>query len=190
MQNTVSAPAATAPLVAADAANHFPPFSLQRLLETVFAPRPSERVAILIDLPDPRDMRDYGFLADPKLTIQRIAHDTFYQGLQDGVLAEMDLSGGDMFAYQITGGSNLDLPDLAVDAAGRELSLEKRHLPELRPDPLHLDLLGHRAADGLRQAVRLPRRDAARRQPDHPRIAASRSITTKSAGRRKNCASA
>lgn len=111
-------------LTSAAGAGEFPPFSLQRLLETVFAPRSSERVAILIDLANPRLMKDYGFLADSKLTIQRIAHDTFYKGLQDGVLAEMDLRGGEMFAYKITGGSNLDLPDLAIDASGKELSLE------------------------------------------------------------------
>ena len=103
----------------------FPPFSLARLLRTVFAPHTHERVAILIDLPDPRGMKDYAFLSDPKLTIQKIAHDTFQQGLKNGVLAELGLSGGEMFAYKITGGSNLDLPDLAVDAEGRELSLER-----------------------------------------------------------------
>ena len=107
----------------------FPPFSLSRLLKTVFAPGNGERVAILIDLPDPHAMAGYGFLADPKLTIQRIAYDTFYKGLHDSVLAELDLRGGDMFAYEITGGSNLDLPDLAVDADGNERSLERDIYP-------------------------------------------------------------
>ena len=107
----------------------FPPFSLARLLRTVFAPPAGERVCILIDLPDPHDMKDFGFLNDPKLTVQRIAYDTFYLGLRDGVLAELGLTGGEMFAYKITGGSNLDLPDLAVDAEGRELSLEKDIYP-------------------------------------------------------------
>ncbi len=128
MQNTVLAPNPSS-LATADAVGHFPPFSLKRLLETVFAPTSSERVAILIDLPDPRAMKDYAFLADPKLTIQRIAYDTFHQGLQNEVLAEMDLRGGEMFAYKITGGSNLDLPDLAVDAEGNNLSLERDIYP-------------------------------------------------------------
>ena len=97
----------------------FPPFSLTRLLNTVFAPTPGERVAILIDLPDPRDIKDFAFLKDAKLTIQRHAHDVFYQGLKNGGLAELKLTGGDIFAYQITGGSNLDLPDQAFDPAGR-----------------------------------------------------------------------
>ena len=107
----------------------FPPFSLARLLRTVFAPHTRERVAILIDLPDPHGMKGYAFLNDPKLTIQKIAYETFYLGLKDGVLDELGLSGGEMFAYQVTGGSNLDLPDLAVDAAGRELSLERDIYP-------------------------------------------------------------
>jgi aminopeptidase len=117
------APASVQPLTG------FPPFSLARLLRTVFDPRSSERVCILIDLADPHGMKDYAFLANPDLTIQRIAYDTFYQGLKHEVLAELDLRGGEMFAYRITGGSNLDLPDLAVDAEGRELSLERDIYP-------------------------------------------------------------
>lgn len=110
----------------------FPPFSLSRLLKTVFNPRPSERVAILIDLEDPHDIKNFGFLKDPKLTIQRHAYDVFYQGFKNGVLDELKLTGGDIFAYKITGGSNLDLPDLAVAPDGRELSLEKDIYPNYK----------------------------------------------------------
>jgi aminopeptidase len=107
----------------------FPPFSLTRLLTTVFAPKPGERVAVLIDLPDPRAVKDFAFLNDKALTIQRRAHDVFYQGLKKGGLAELKLTGGDLFAYQVTGGSNLDLPDSAFDPAGREVSLAKDVYP-------------------------------------------------------------
>ncbi|HKI69832.1 MAG TPA: hypothetical protein VKA67_09600 [Verrucomicrobiae bacterium] len=107
----------------------FPPFSLSRLLKTVFAPKEGERVAILIDLPDSRQAKDFAFLKNPALTIQKRAHDVFYQGLKNGVLAESKLKGGEMFAYQITDGSNLDLPDPAFDVSGRELSLEKDVYP-------------------------------------------------------------
>ena len=107
----------------------FPPFSLARLLRTVFNPTAGERVAILIDLADPHGMKDFAFLRDPKLTIQKIAHDTFYEGLKNSVLDELDLRGGEMYAYQITGGSNLDLPDLAIDVEGKELSLERDIYP-------------------------------------------------------------
>src|ERR1700728_3450449 len=94
-------------------ARSFPPFSLTRLLSTVFQPKGGERVAILIDLDNPADITGLAFLKNPALTIHRHAHDVFYRGLLDGGLRELNLTGGDLFAYQITGGSNLDLPDLA-----------------------------------------------------------------------------
>ena len=103
----------------------FPPFDLGRLLRTVFAPKTGERVAILIDLPDPRAVKDFAFLNNPEFSIQRHAHDVFYKGLKDRVLAEMELQGGDFFAYALTGGSNLDLPDQAFESTGREVSLER-----------------------------------------------------------------
>ena len=128
MPTTVEMPAAD---LAADPSDmsSFPPVSLTRLLRTVFNPKAGERVAILIDLKDPHGMKDHSFLNDPKLTIQKIAHETFYEGLKNGVLDELNLTGGDMFAYEITGGSNLDLPDLAVDAQGKKLSLERDIYP-------------------------------------------------------------
>lgn len=107
----------------------FPPFSLTRLLSTVFAPAPGERIAVLIDLPDPRAVRDFAFLREAALTIQRHAHDVFFQGLRQGGLAELGLRGGDLFAYEITGGSNLDLPDRCHAPDGRELSLTRDVYP-------------------------------------------------------------
>jgi aminopeptidase len=107
----------------------FPPFSLTRLLTTVFEPSAGQRVAILIDLPDPKAIADFAFLKDSKLTIQRYAHDVFYQGLKNGGLAELKLKGGEIFAYKITGGSNLDLPDHVFDPSGKELSFEKDIYP-------------------------------------------------------------
>jgi hypothetical protein len=107
------------------AKQNFPPFNLTRLLTTVFAPKSGERVAILIDLPDPKGIKDFAFLKDDKLVIQRRAHDVFYQGLKNGGLAELKLKGGELFAYKVTGGSNLDLPDSLFDISGRELNFEK-----------------------------------------------------------------
>lgn len=107
----------------------FPPFSLVRLLKTVFAPDGGERVAILIDLDDPAAMKGHAYLRNPQYTIQRYAHDVFHLGLLNGALEELAMTGGEMYAYKVTGGSNLDLPDLAVDATGRELSLEKDIYP-------------------------------------------------------------
>lgn len=69
----------------------FPPFSLSRLLKKTFEPRPGQRICVLIDLADPRDIKDFKFLADQSLTVQRKAHDVFYQGLKNGVLDELGL---------------------------------------------------------------------------------------------------
>lgn len=107
----------------------FPPFSLSRLLRTVFAPEGGERVCILIDLDDPREVKDFGFLKNPDLSIQRNAYEVFYEGLRKGVLDELKLRGGEMFAYQVTGGSNLDLPDEAYAVDGAKLSLSKDIYP-------------------------------------------------------------
>ncbi len=107
----------------------FPSFSLERLLRTVFEPRGGERVAILIDLEEPGQMEGYAFLEDPSNSVQKYAYDVFYEGLRHGDAASLGLKGGDMFAYLVTGGSNLDLPDEAVDAAGRVLSLSQDIYP-------------------------------------------------------------
>jgi len=42
----------------------------------------------------------------------------------------LGLKGGDFFAYKITGGSNLDLPDQAFSSEGREVSLERDVYPK------------------------------------------------------------
>lgn len=115
--------------MAGHALDGFPQFSLARLLQTVFHPKADERVAIIIDLEDPKQVAGCAFLKDQALTIQRMAHDVFYQGLREGVMAEIGWTGGELFAYQMTGGSNLDLPDLVVDVDGNERSFEQDIYP-------------------------------------------------------------
>lgn len=110
-------------------ARTFPPFSLANLLKTTFEPRKGQKVCILIDLEDPHDIKDFGFLDNPDLSIQRNAVTYFYEPLQKGVLKDLGLEGGEIFAYKVTGGSNLDLPDLAVTPEGKEVSLEKDVYP-------------------------------------------------------------
>lgn len=102
----------------------FPPFSLTRLLDTVFAPKPGQRVAILIDLPEPRGIKEFAFLRQPQFEIQRLAYKVFYEGLKQGGLAALKLTGGELYAYEITGGSNRELPAALYDTAGRELRFE------------------------------------------------------------------
>jgi hypothetical protein len=116
-------------MIAPSSITTFPPFSLARLLRTVFAPRPGERLALLIDLPDPVQIRNFAYLAGASRTPQGYAYTVLYNPLQRGVLRELGLRGGEMFAYRETGGSNLDLPDRAYAPDGRALSLERDVYP-------------------------------------------------------------
>ena len=103
----------------------YPPFSLGRLLRTVFDPTNGKRACILIDLDDLSLMKDYGFLSDQTCRIQRTAHEVFFRGLRDGVLDELGMRGGEMYAYATTYGSNRDLPETVVDADGAVRGFEE-----------------------------------------------------------------
>jgi aminopeptidase len=109
--------------------DQFPEFSLTRLLKTVFQPEGGEKTCVLIDLADPREIKDFAFLSNPELTIQKYAHDIFYKGLNNGAASELGLKGGEIYAYKMTGGSNLDYEDPCFDPSGKELSLEKDIFP-------------------------------------------------------------
>ena len=99
-----------------------PGFDLVRLINTVFAPQSGERVGIFIDLPDPQEVRGLKFLSNPKLTTQRIAYEVFYRGLLERK-TELPFASVDFYAYEPTGGSNLDLPATIVDMHGKSLRL-------------------------------------------------------------------
>lgn len=107
----------------------FPPFSLKRLMENSFGPGNGERLCILIDLPDPFELKDLAFLNNPRLSIQNYGYSVFYQTFQKGGLEEMNYKGGDLYAYYETGGSNLDMRDECVDMQGTQLSLDKDIYP-------------------------------------------------------------
>lgn len=107
----------------------FPEFSLTRLLGTVFAPTEGCRIGLLIDLEDLSLMKGYAFLAAEGHEVQKKAYEEFFLGLKDGGMEELGMSGGEMFAYAMTGGSNLDLSDECVDAEGRRLSLDRDIYP-------------------------------------------------------------
>ena len=108
----------------------FPEFSLERLLGTVFAPTEGCRACLLIDLEDLALMKGYSFLDAPGHEVQKKAYEEFYLGLQDGGLKTLGMSGGEMFAYPVSGGSNLDLRDECRDAAGNLLSLDRDVFPQ------------------------------------------------------------
>lgn len=107
----------------------FPDFSLSRLLGTVFEPTEGCRVCLLIDLEDMSLMKGYGFLDAEGHEVQKKAYEEFYLGLKDGGLDELGMTGGEMFAYPMTYGSNLDLKDECYDAEGNELSLDRDIYP-------------------------------------------------------------
>ena len=111
------------------ASRTFPPFSLARLLRSTFDPTPGQKVAVLIDLDNPRDVQDLRFLDNPDYTIQRNAIQYFVEPLRESVLDELELKGGELFAYEVTGGSNLDMPDEAFTPEGGVVSFEKDVYP-------------------------------------------------------------
>jgi hypothetical protein len=106
----------------------FLPFDVVRLLSTVFEPTQGCRVCILTDFEDPQKwMKDFAFLETEveSFGVQKNAVKHFYQPFIDGVMDELGMSGGEMFAYYNTKGSNLDMKDDVFDSAGNHLSLDK-----------------------------------------------------------------
>lgn len=104
----------------------FPEFSVVRLMRTVFEPTEGCRVCILVDFDEPqRWMKDFAFLGNEEFPVQQRAYQYFYKAFQEGVMEELGMHGGEMFAYYCTHGSNLDLKDECFDVSGRQLSLDK-----------------------------------------------------------------
>jgi len=108
----------------------FPPFSLTKLLQTVFEPQDGDRACILIDLKDPHEITDFAYLKKEEYSVQRHSYEKFYLTLKNGVAVELGLTGVYLFAYKATGGSNLDMPDLCVDISGKEMSLQNDVYPK------------------------------------------------------------
>ena len=146
----------------------FPEFSLSRLLKTVFEPKPGQRIGILIDLADPKQIDGIrlseGRRADHSATRPR------------RVLPRPEERGPGGAGSSRRG--DVRLPDhrrqqpgparRRLDSRGTPGQPGERRLSQLRHSPLHLDVFGHRAAHGVREAVRISRGDAARSQPHHP----------------------
>ena len=105
----------------------FPDFSLSRLLNSVFDPISGSSICILTDFDDPKkEMSNYHFLENEiKYPVQYKAYHEFFIPLREHVNNELGTSGGEMFAYHSTGGSNLDMEDECFDAKGNVLSLDQ-----------------------------------------------------------------
>ena len=108
----------------------FPAFDLARLLDTVFTPTKGCKVCILVDFENPAEMmRDFGFLKHEGYPIQKRAWQHFYQGLHHDVMDQLGMHGGEMFAYKMTHGSNLDLADEVWDSTGTLRSFDRDIYP-------------------------------------------------------------
>ena len=142
-----------------------------RLLGTVFEPTQGCRVCILIDFDEPGTLiKDFAFLEQPGFPVQKNAHQHFYQGLQDGRDAKLGMTGGEMFAFRCTHGSNLDLTDEVWDTAGNQLSLDRDIYPNY---DLILCISTFSATAPLTakaKEYRIPRRDAARPERHHSQL--------------------
>ena len=108
----------------------FPKFDVSRLLNTVFEPIQGCRVCILTDFENPQEMmNDFKFLKSGGYEVQKNAVKHFYQPFIDGVMEELGMTGGEMYAYYTTNGSNLDMKDDVFDSEGKHLSLDKDIYP-------------------------------------------------------------
>jgi aminopeptidase len=108
----------------------FPPFDLVRLLGTVFDPTEGCRVCVLLDFDEPQELiKDFAFRKQDGFPVQKNAYRHFYLGLKNGAMEELGMTGGEMFAYRCTKGSNLDLDDDVWDKQGNHLSLDKDIYP-------------------------------------------------------------
>lgn len=99
------------------------------LIQTVFAPRAGERIAVFIDWPNPATVAQLDFLNTDEWTTRRIAYEIFYKGLC--AQREVPFSSVGFYAYEPTGGSNLDLPAEVFDLQGRSHRLVEEVLPQL-----------------------------------------------------------
>lgn len=99
-------------------------------MTTVFRPKPAERVGVFIDLEDPKEVQGAKFLQAGNHATRRIAYEVFYRGLIERQ-RELPFGGIEFYAYEPTGGSNLDLPATVVDLKGRTLRLVEDVLSQL-----------------------------------------------------------
>ncbi|MEM1084301.1 MAG: hypothetical protein AAGI48_09270 [Verrucomicrobiota bacterium] len=108
----------------------FPPFDLVRLLGTVFEPTKGCSVCILTDFDEPANLiKDFAYLKESGFPVQKKAYEEFHQALANGAMKALGMTGGEMFAYRTTHGSNLDLKDEVWDTDGNQLSLDRDIYP-------------------------------------------------------------
>ncbi len=108
----------------------FPPFDLTRLLGTVFEPTVGCRICILTDFEKPvESFTGLRFMKEPGYPVQKKAVEVFVEGLANSALQDLGMTGGEIFAYRTTNGSNLDMDDPCWDPSGNLLSLDRDIYP-------------------------------------------------------------
>ncbi len=117
-------------IIADPSKRQFNDFSLSCLLDNVFKPTQDCKVCILTDFDDPKSMmKGHAYLEVEGFPVQKNAHKHFYENLRNGVMEELGMTGGEMYAYKCTNGSNLDIKDPCWDVEGNELSLDRDIYP-------------------------------------------------------------
>ncbi|MGH7162569.1 MAG: hypothetical protein ACREID_03720 [Planctomycetota bacterium] len=111
----------TAPEIRVDGFT-FPPFSLARLMRTVFDLKPGESFGVFTDLEDEKEVVDLRFLGARGPSPRKHAYRTLYRGLRD-LREELAIADVAFYAYRETGGSNLDLPGTVTAPDATELPL-------------------------------------------------------------------
>ena len=108
----------------------FPPFDLTRLLATVFEPTAVCRICILTDFENPAEsFTGLRFMKESGHPVQKKAVEVFCEGLANGTLQDLGMTGGEIFACRTTHGSNLDMEDPCWDISGNLLSLDRDIYP-------------------------------------------------------------
>ncbi len=105
-------------------------FNLAHFLQTVFAPRPDEKVCLLIDLDKPADLVDLAFLRKAGSPTQKHAHDIFYRGLDMSMRQLLNLDSCDLYAYETTHGHNLELPSMVTSLNGTRFDIQRVIYPQ------------------------------------------------------------
>jgi len=100
----------------------FPPFDLVRLLTTVFRLEGGESFGVFTDLPDARLVDGLAYRKRPGFVPQKHAYGTIHRGIVDRA-AELGGADAAFYAYEETGGSNLDLPGTVRTPEGETLDL-------------------------------------------------------------------
>jgi aminopeptidase len=101
----------------------FAPFSLERLLRTCFdLPSKCISCCVLIDLEEPKLVKDLSFMSFDGLDVQKRAIAHFHEPLNGEVGKKLNISKCDLFSFKTTGGSNLDPENELFDVSGNKLT--------------------------------------------------------------------